>query len=426
VYGNAVLALWFEHPNESGQLPQVLVCEDGTESDWAAWITTFAAKLRPFSAYMRLLPESKMKDAMQQLRTPTLGSLLWPVAGLVLGEVLAVSRLPDKTLETLSATAPASTLSFVMFRAAAMYGTFDNWLELVAAWETVRRVTKQRSRPIDAMDVAHVCATIMQARGFPNADKFLNHSDVALSDACQELINRPERPPSVFLKSRNFGYAADMMHGPREERVIAFERFAADLANSPEQDADVVPFMLGYLASRIAPGTIRHSTVLEPVSQRYPTAALWYGFCAGLGGTESGMPVMSIRRNLDLPGGARRVARDLLRNESILAPPTCDIDFQELLALSRTNPDPLEGLITTTQGTAMVDLVPTISTAVNVSAKPPPAERKGLSSRERNLIGIMGQQIDRLRETYKDLFEEDPLSNEDVQPSLFPRRRKKR
>jgi len=42
------------------------------------------------------------------------------------------------------------------------------------------------------------------------------------------------------------------------------------------------------------------------------------------------------------------------------------------------------------------------------------------------MIAAMGRQIERLRETYRDLAGDEPMPEEGEQPSLFPQRRKKK
>ena len=78
-----------------------------------------------------------------------------------------------------------------------------------------------------------------------------------------------------------------MMRGPREDRVVAIEDFINRTERLSVEDPEMTPFMLRYLASRIAPGTIRNSSVLGALSQRHPSALLWYGFCAGFGETDA-------------------------------------------------------------------------------------------------------------------------------------------
>ncbi len=422
--GQSVLAVWSQDPAGGNPLPDVLVCQDGTESDWAAWITTFGAQIRPFSAFTRLIARTAFKDFAAGSRKPGFGRLTWPVAGLILGEVLAASGLPDKSLETMPANACESTLSFAMFRATAVHHSFREWRQLLDAWEFVRQATRQHSRAVESSAVARVCATVIDATSLGDARALLDPDDMNVVRACQEVTASPGLVPSSLSGIPQFASAEKRMYGPREDRVVAFSELVRSIEKSPSLDGELTSFMLGYLASRIAPGTIQHSGVLRPVTRRYATALLWYGFCAGLGGSESKSQSASggSRSTLDLPGTARRVARDLIQPEPILAAPTCDISFLELVALSKTGGDPLAGLIRTTQGTATIELMPGVSTNVNVSSKVG-ADESMRTAKEKNILAAMGDHIDQLRWAYEDLVRS--TSEETGQRSLFPPRRKK-
>ena len=422
---NTVLAVWALDPKKTTQLPEMLICQDGTQNDWAAWITTFAARIRPFSAYTRLMTHTDFQRTAKRSPTPDIGPFTWPAAGLILGEVLGASGLPDKALETLSAMAVTSTLSFVMCRAAAMYADFEEWSHLAKMWESVREVTKQRARSVESASIARVCATVMNALGFRGASKILTPNDTEVCEACRYLIRSPQRIPSNLSEIKLFADAELMMHGSREDRVLAFEEFLHRSDDISVPKPEVMSFMLGYLASRIAPGTIRHSSVLGQITHRYPTSMLWYGFCSGFAEGEANIPNAGRRRGVDLPPSARRVIRELLRPEPVLGAPVCDIGYLELLALSQTGGNPLEGLIKTTQGSVIVELLPGVCTSVNVSSKPP-AESQGRKLREREIITTMGEQIERLCETYKSLLSAEALGSKAEQRSLFPSRRKKK
>jgi hypothetical protein len=421
---NSVVAVWPQDPGMGNQLPALLVCKDGTEEDWAAWITTFGAKIRPFSAFMRLITRSEFENLATGARTPTLDRLTWPVAGLILGEVLAASHLPDKSLESLPANASESTLSFAMFRAAATYSSFRQWDQLVDAWELVRQATRQHLRPVESASVANVCRIIMAAAKLSDAPKLLNLEGMRVAEACREVITSPGYAPLGLSTIPQFSSIEERMHGPREDRVVAFSEFVRTIGSPASADGELTPLMLGYLASRIAPGTIQHSSVLGPVTHRHATALLWYGFCAGLGGAEGSTRngIGGTRSAMDLPASARRVARDLLRPEPLLAAPTCDIAYLELLALSRSDNDPLAGLIRTTQGTARIELAPAVCTVVNVPSKSG-IEGLGRSGKERKLLAAMREDLEHLVEGYNELVGSDPA--EAGQRSLFRAKPKK-
>ncbi len=422
---DTVMAIWSLDPRKTTQLPEVLVCQDGTQNDWAAWITTFAAMIRPFSAYMRLVTYADFQRSAGKSVTSDIGRFAWPAAGLILGEVLGASGLPDKALDTLSATAFASTLSFVMFRTAVVYPDFQEWTKLVGMWESIREVTRQRARPVESGSVARVCATAMDALGLRGASKLLTPGDIEVSEACRSLCRSSHRVSPNLFDFRIFGEAERVMRGSREDRVVAFEQFLHTSVGTPARKPEVMSFMLGYLASRIAPGTIRHSSVLARVADRYPTAVLWYGFCAGFAESDAEMPNTGRTRVVDLPSSTRRVVRELIRPEQVLSAPICDIGYLELMALSRTGGDPLESLIKTTQGSVIVELLPGVCTSVSGSSRAP-AELQGRELRERRIVAAMGEHIERLREMYRDLLVVEVPGSEGDRRSFSPPRHKKK
>ena len=291
-----------------------------------------------------------------------------------------------------------------MLRASAVYPNFRQWPQLVQAWDTTRHLTRQHQRSIESEAVARVCTAAIEGAAQGGEQRSLPPSDSELVRACREILYSSE---NLFLDLPSIPLLASVqkrMHGTREERVIAFAEFARQIDEKPATSQELMSFVLGYLASRIAPGTIQHSAVLEPLVSRYPTATLWYGFCAG-GGIEvnSRNSVNTTRPITELPASAKWIARDLLRADTVLSTPTCDIAFLELLALSRSGDDPLLGLTRTSQGTATIELAPAVWTVVNVSTKPGVGESVR-TSREKDLLASMGDSIERLRKSYSDLI----------------------
>ncbi len=422
---NSLLSVWSQDPGIIKKLPEVLICQDGSQNDWAAWITTFAVRIRPFSAYMRLMTHTEFQRTMIGSQMPNVGPLIWPATGIILGEVLVASGLPDKALETLSATAFTSTLSFVMCRTAMLNANYKEWLHLIDMWNSTRSATQQKTRAIESASIARVCTIILDALGYKSDSPMLTRDYPELIEACRYLLKSPHSTLSSLFGNHIFADVELMMRGSREDRVRAFEEFIYQSDGISVSKSEIMSFMLGYLASRIAPGTIRHSSVLSSVTKRYPTAMLWYGFCAGFAERDINMPDSNKRNSIDFPSSARRVIRELLRTEPIVGTPTCDIGYLELIALSRTSGDPLEGLIKTSQSSAIVELLPGVCTSVSVSAKPQ-AKPQDHELRERQIISSIGKQIERLRETYNDLLNIEKPSKDEEQLPLFPTRRKKK
>jgi hypothetical protein len=412
------VAIWREQPREFNSLPTLLVCSDEAEDDWAAWITTYAGRIRPFTAFIRLINQSEFRQYARQHDASLLPRMIWPMAGLVLGEVLAASRLPDKALETLPANAFESTLAFAMVRALTLYPKYQRWEKLLRDWEFAREATRQPKRSIDGIAVAKIFALIIEASRLGEIERAWQSDNTELLYACREAM---ESSTSSFLHLPSvpgFERAQETMRGPREDRVIAFSEFLRNMVGHLPTGQEMSAFALGYLASRIAPGTIQHALVLEPVANKYPSAVLWYGFFAGLGSND---PSRAKVATLGLPASARWVARDLLRPEALLDAPTCDVAISELRALSHSGSDPLAGLIRTSLATANIELAPGVWTIVNTSQKTSPEEQR-LSARERSSIAAIGEHLEGLRGAYEALLSD---KDEPRQQGLFPQKRRR-
>lgn len=423
---DAVIAVWARDPRDSARLPELLICGNDAQADWAAWITTFAAGVRPFSAHTRLVPARDLGTLLEAPRHPELDRFAWPIAGLVLGEVLAAYRLQDDALRTISAAACASTLSFAMFRTATLGGDPDGFGELQRAWEFVRSTSNQRPRRLDNERVARVCTTVIRSLGMTRSSEQPEAKSDLLLSACREFVQTGGRVPPAFGTIPGFHGAREAMRGTREDRVVACEKFLRGAPADSGTDAELVAFASGYLSSLIAPGTMCHAGVMEPILHTSATALLWYGFCAGwtgvgprTAGSDSGETAP------DLPASARRIIRDLGRDVPLLGAPTCDIAFPEFAALARGGGNPLDHIVRMSQGASIIELRPGVCMTVNVSPRLIEGE-VSRSDRERRAIAEIGRRIDRLKAAYIELVADTKGPRDIEQPELFSRRRRKR
>jgi hypothetical protein len=141
-----------------------------------------------------------------------------------------------------------------------------------------------------------------------------------------------------------------MLRESREIRVQAFQRFAQDLPETAKAPADVeeMALMLGYLASRLAPGSLEYFRLLRPLEAHLPGLLVWYGICAAL-------------QNEDFVGSAgglgRRLYRDLASLPTFPEAPRADISVWDLEVFGRSEANPLSIL-----GSApfRVELVPDV------------------------------------------------------------------
>ena len=111
--------------------------------------------------------------------------------------------------------------------------------------------------------------------------------------------------------------------------------------------------VVGYLGSRIAPGSLKHVGLLTNYLERFPSSLMWFALFASL----------NYKRQLHLSNLGRLVWRALSDEQMLLSRPRCDIALDELRIL--TDAGALdENLRTVTPGRLVVEIAPCVNTVV--------------------------------------------------------------
>ena len=167
--------------------------------------------------------------------------------------------------------------------------------------------------------------------------------------------------------------AFSLMEGPREQRVAAFEHVSSTVMQGDARSAMSRAFLLGYLASRIAPGTLEHLSLLRPLENRLPGVMLWYGLCAGLsGGNELVQRLGSV---------GNRIVRELRRRESVFDAPRSDVSIAELTVLKRSSDQNAVSSLAT-DGHLVVELFPHVNATVRIGKRGTVAETPSVDVHE--------------------------------------------
>ncbi|MFL6546957.1 MAG: hypothetical protein ACJ8LM_17475, partial [Candidatus Udaeobacter sp.] len=151
-------------------------------------------------------------------------------------------------------------------------------------------------------------------------------------------------------------HALEDLKGTREERVRSLDRYLVELVKVAKRDTLTASFMAGYLTSQVSPGTFDHSFLLMPHSHTLTSATLWFGLSAGVN--------KEAQLKKYLYGLGRRVLRDVLRLESLLERPRCDLAIRELEILMRNESNNITDLKTNLPGFLEVELAPRISSSI--------------------------------------------------------------
>lgn len=190
--------------------------------------------------------------------------------------------------------------------------------------------------------------------------------------------------------------ALNDMHLSREERVRAMDEVMSDVVSAHEVDVKIREVVLGYLASRVANGSLAYTSLLEPVEPSLPMALMWFGLFA------------SLQKDSDaLISGeclGRRIVRDIQRRANIFGIPDADVSFEEFDALVSGARSDIK-IRRQHQSLIAVEIAPSITAVFRVAPdvrpemEPHPPSITPEASRElRHLLQRIASMIDRLSE----------------------------
>lgn len=311
-----VVAIWEEKPDGSG-LPDLIVVPEKEKVDFFAWCSTYL-KVKPLTAFVRTLGyETFCKIA--ETPKPTNDKWRYGLAGLVLAEAFTYL---DQPASKVSLRACEGTYSFAAARCLMRGQGVSGIRQTGLNWFRSREALGNRASRLALSDLDSVWDVLKELVGpdfvegstpqsvVQSCKSLAQHGDI--SDADWRSLTR-EMPSVYDLRV--------VMQNTREERVMVLETLLRSLSSRLYATTELA-FLIGYLLSLVAPGTLDHWRLLDPIRQSLPTTGLWYGLCASL------PPHSSVD---SFAGGmGRLVIRELQRKMDLLERPSCDIAVDEL------------------------------------------------------------------------------------------------
>lgn len=352
--------IWADNP-EIDAFPAIVLVPSQKQNDFFGWVGAFLSGIRPFSSFCRVSDLRTAQDFFRS-RPRRLGNrVLAGLVGTIIGEAAAYTGGAKLDRPNAFKTY-AATLSFATVKSFCL-GTLADKDQIPKAWFRARELTRQQSTPVGIEEVRRPLTALITAlegerslwggevKGVPKdfAGVFLDFVNTgrlsdrllgAVGDRYSELSDAPIR-----------------MQDTREERIQYLESSLRVLHAS--QDRGTSSFVAGLLMSQVAPGTLDHFKILQPLSSDMPLAFMWYGLFAGL---HEKTTILNYG-----DGIGRRIVRELKRPEGLLERPKCDIAVAELEVLSRdvSDSDFRAGL----SGQLEVEVAPCVVSQMRVVAR---------------------------------------------------------
>lgn len=323
--------------------------------EFFAFVTTYAANLRPLSAFYHVVAIEQLQLVMSlEERPPFKNTVIDKLIGVSFAEAFVNASGRLRSLSELSVPGVKATLSASLMSAIISGYQTDILTDIADRWRQARRLTGQTSTAVSTEDVLAVWQSISQA---------LDHSPASYSKKKQNAIVRALRATlregipfeAWFHEAVHETLGADLnispLKGAREERVRSLPRILEQLSLA-KVDADIADFIAGGLLSMIGNGSMGHLGLLELVSKNRPRAALWFGAISAF---HSQSDILATANGL-----GQRVLRDVRETRSVFQAPEGDIQVEELEVLGdKAFGD--EGIRTGHSGTVIVGLLGTVN-----------------------------------------------------------------
>jgi hypothetical protein len=363
-----IFLVWDTKPGResiNGARPLISVANSELRS-FFAFVGTYVSTYQPFSAFFRVVPFELLSELVVE----------WPkrenvLPNMFVGAVIAEARLQtgerarrpsnisiQSCLATMSGAAVAALAAG--FDRLHLYSILERWLK------TRQRLANGDLR-VQSQRIAEFWNVVGQV--YEKDGPLYRLSSVAESIRpivrfLAEVMSSPDdSDPETWL-----GLVQDLpgahealrrMRDSREDRVRAMDQVLPSVTAAEKVDLRIREAVLGYLASRIAGGSMSYLDLLDPIETKMPGALMWFGLFASI---RADTDVMSAGECL-----GRRVSRHLEQTKSgIFIPPSADVSFDELQNILAEPKTELK-LRTEHQNVISVELFPAVTSVFRLS-----------------------------------------------------------
>jgi len=198
--------------------------------------------------------------------------------------------------------------------------------EVSRTWFSARGLTSQPQLALGSATLLSPWRLLISLESGDRLDRGIEKPASLIIELCGDLFLKGEIDIRKWLNRESelsgFFELFEFMRGPREDRIMALDELIMRLKRSHSLDIEVGTFLIAYFASQISPGTLDHAQLLFPHLDAFPGVLIWYGMCAGM--------YQDSTINSFAGGLGKRVMREVLRPESFLSRPSCDVSISEL------------------------------------------------------------------------------------------------
>ncbi len=345
----------------SGTQPIVAIPIDEMD-EFFAFAATYIATWKPYSAFYHVVP-LELADAVEG-RRPLDATRIASFARLVAGAARAEAFLASRSRSGISfgsALATANATLSAVLGAAAIAGYSPTTMSWIAGqWASLRSGTHRHASLPEAVGAVSSIWQLLFSAARNERDE-TNHSSnrsaATVSDFVQVALK--DGVTSELLRKLGHGLPnhtdlAEMLTASREERILSFNRFVANMGEGISDGLEG-PFMAGLLLAIVGNGSFEMLRSARELAERSPHAITWFGICAAL---FEGSNVLTGANCL-----GRRITRDLDRPRNPFDLPQADLGVFEYWVMSR-DATALEQVNVSSADAFCIEILPDVVTYV--------------------------------------------------------------
>ena len=258
-----------------------------------------------------------------------------------------------------------ATCSFAIGRS--VYLGRRDLVSAIHGWQRAQAVSQRAPFELDVDAILAPWSALLEASGVSTTGRWSTRSvSEAVVAICRTLHTHDEIDTAALAEltrgSPEVARAFQIVNEPRERRVQALDIALRSVGEQRRKASQPAIIGLGLLASRIAPGSLDHMALLGPYIAEMRGLPLWYGLFSG---------ITHVARLIDrYESVGRRVLRDMLVVDGILASPSCDIAIDELEIIS-TSESLLQNVPRASAEQLVIEILPCVNTVTPWLTKEP-------------------------------------------------------
>ena len=326
-----VALLWKNKPlsTELGASQPIIVVRRSDLREFYAFVGTYVSTYKPFSAFFRVLLNDEVDEVLNEYNRFQMQNAF---VGVIMAEAKLhggeqIKKLADLNVQSCLATMSRTAVEGLLRNP--LGSSLDQSLE---RWALVRSKLTGAQLRVESGRIRQFWNIVAMAHRFAATTVPADRTDTLIADFLSEVLELgddadPLSWTTLTSKLKVVQRALGSMSLSREERVGAIDDAIADIKLAEDVDVRIREAAIGYLASRLASGSMSYLSLLDGLEDKLPLGVLWFGL------------FLSLRGDTDVMAAAdclgRRLARDIQRTWQPFEPPTADISFDEFDSLMR-------------------------------------------------------------------------------------------